>query len=268
MLKRLKIQEVDFVEHPMLAQAMETAGLKGRLFAAGNLSLLQRLPVAIAGSREADGWSLTSIEALAGELAHRDACIVSGGARGTDCAAHRGALQAGGSTIVVVPCALEDLHLGTWRKELTKLWDLQRTLFLSPFALGHRVQRSSPILRNRLIAALAWATVAGQTGLTGGTNHFIACARQLRLPLFVLATRTNEERLLQAQETLIQRGARLFSAEAALDAGLAEEIVHRAITWKSQRDREDGAQTTLCESPEEYLAGKDDGFDAERSDWP
>ncbi|NIR61816.1 MAG: DNA-protecting protein DprA, partial [Gammaproteobacteria bacterium] len=63
--------------------------------------VLDRPRIAIVGSRTASRYGRRFTEELGRGLALRGFQIVSGGARGIDTCAHRGALDAGGSTIAV-----------------------------------------------------------------------------------------------------------------------------------------------------------------------
>ncbi|MCD6582241.1 MAG: DNA-processing protein DprA [Desulfuromusa sp.] len=78
------------------------------------LYLRGKLPVndcfAIVGSRRATSTGLILTRELATTLAHHDVCIVSGLARGVDSAAHRGALDAKGSTIAVLGCGIDRVY--------------------------------------------------------------------------------------------------------------------------------------------------------------
>lgn len=241
-------------EHPSLLRALRAGGLgAGELTAMGNEGLLDGLFVSVGGSREAEGWDATAIEALAGTLATEGACVVSGGAEGTDIAAHRGALQCGGATIVVPPIPLEDIDLRKWRPGMARLWDSDRTLFLSLFPRGSRVGRSNPIVRNRLVAGLADAAVAGRTGIKSGTNHFIGECLAAKTPTFVLDTKPQDPALRAALATLAKSGATSFAREEALEATLARRILRAARDNRRRRDDEDAAQLTLLERAERWM---------------
>jgi DNA processing protein len=63
--------------------------------------------IAIVGSRKASPYGLNAAETLAAELAAQGLTIVSGGARGIDTRAHRGALKRKGRTVVVAANGLD-----------------------------------------------------------------------------------------------------------------------------------------------------------------
>ena len=89
---------------------LEIADPPPLLYAKGNLALLNKLSIAIVGSRNASVQGEKNAEAFAQGLAEHGLCIVSGLALGIDGAAHRGALKAKGDTIAVVGTGLDMVY--------------------------------------------------------------------------------------------------------------------------------------------------------------
>ena len=66
--------------------------------------------VAVVGSRTAGAAGLEMARRLGGVLARAGAWVISGGAVGIDAAAHAGAIEAGGRTVVVLGGGLDHLY--------------------------------------------------------------------------------------------------------------------------------------------------------------
>ena len=84
---------------PLLSTITDPPGV---LFVKGRLEPRDALAVAIVGARHATAYGRKQAWQLASGLARAGYTVVSGLARGTDAAAHRGALDAGGRTIAVL----------------------------------------------------------------------------------------------------------------------------------------------------------------------
>src|SRR5262249_5454611 len=71
---------------------------------AGGLELLDRPTVAIVGARACSSYGSHVARVFGRELAGAGLVVVSGMARGVDGEVHRGALEAGGTTVAVLGC--------------------------------------------------------------------------------------------------------------------------------------------------------------------
>jgi DNA processing protein len=149
------------------------------------LHVLGQIPsapmVAIVGSRDADPQSARLASSLAAGLTAQGLVVVSGGARGIDTAAHRGALDAGGATVAVLGSGLGQMYPRG-----------NRTLFEAVSESGAVLTEFEPSTpptrwtfprRNRIVAALAEAVVVVQAGERSGALITARVARELGVPV-------------------------------------------------------------------------------------
>jgi DNA processing protein len=137
------------------------------LYGCGDISLLGSGGFAVVGSRHVDD-SLIDYTMAVGRLAARAGrTLVSGGARGIDQAAMRGALEAGGKVAGVLGDSLEKTTLDREHRNL--LLDGQLVL-ISPYDPSAGFNVGNAMQRNKLIYALADASLVVSSDLNkGGT---------------------------------------------------------------------------------------------------
>ena len=120
-------------------------------------ALLARPAVAIVGARACSAYGAEVARMLGRELAAVGLVVVSGLARGVDGAAHRGALEAGGTTVAVLGCGIDRdypaAHAGLAREIGAG------GLVVSEYAPGVEPAPWRFPARNRIIAGLAQVTV-------------------------------------------------------------------------------------------------------------
>jgi len=137
------------------------------LWARGDCELLRRPAVAIVGARAATGYGEHVAMELAAGLSARDVVVVSGGAYGIDGMAHRAALAGGGATIAVLAGGIDRLYPAGHEALLTRV--AEHGLLLSEVPCGTPPTKWRFLQRNRLIAALAQATVVVEAGRRSGS---------------------------------------------------------------------------------------------------
>jgi DNA processing protein len=139
---------------------------------------------AIIGARAATGYGLHVASELAYGLAARGAGVVSGGAFGIDAAAHRGALAAGGETVLVSAGGLDRAYPLAHASLFEQV--AEHGLLISESPPGSAPYRRRFLSRNRLIAALSGGTVVVEAGRRSGSLNTAAHARRLGRPLMVV----------------------------------------------------------------------------------
>jgi DNA processing protein len=140
--------------------------------------------MAIVGTRKADEEALDFAYRLARQVALHGVVVVSGGAVGIDRAAHEGALDAGGRTVVVLPVGLDNPYPSA-----------NHDLFARAIAAGclltevpdkTAMQRGRFLRRNRLVAALGQSTLVVQAPARSGALSTARHARALGREVFVV----------------------------------------------------------------------------------
>ena len=138
--------------------------------------------VGIVGSRRASEQGRAFAHQLARILSDAGVAVVSGGALGIDGAAHRGALDGAGRTLVVLPTPCDDpaprRHLPLFEAVMNSGGTL-----LSEYA--HRAGRHTFLERNRIVAALSDVLVLVEAQIRSGTRHTAAQALALERPVLV-----------------------------------------------------------------------------------
>ncbi len=138
--------------------------------------------VAVVGARAATAYGERVAAELAGGVARRGATVVSGGAYGIDAAAHRGALHAGGATVVLLAGGVDRLYPAGNRALLERVLT-DGGAVLAEVPPGATPTRSRFLLRNRLIAALSPATVVVEAATRSGALSTAMHAARMYRPV-------------------------------------------------------------------------------------
>lgn len=144
----------------------------------------RRACVALVGARAATPYGQRVATTLARDLAAVGLAVVSGLARGIDAAAHRGALEAGGRTLAVLPAGLDHVTPPHHRALAAEI--AERGALFSEYESGPPWGPGAFVRRNRLIAAHSSAVVVVEAGETSGALSTARWARKLGRPLFAV----------------------------------------------------------------------------------
>ena len=155
------------------------------LYGCGDHMLVGRGGLAVVGSRNADDWLLEYSARLGRLAAGAGLAVVSGGAKGVDLAAMRGALLAGGVAVGVLADSLEKAAMN--RDNRASLMD-GRLVLCSPHDPGAGFNVGNAMQRNKVIYALSDAALVANADLgKGGTwSGAVEQLEKLRLvPIYV-----------------------------------------------------------------------------------
>ena len=174
------------------------------LYGCGNRTDLDTGGLAVVGSRNVDDNLIAYTEGVGQLAAGAQRTLVSGGARGIDQAAMRGALDAGGTVACVLADGLE--RAATRREHRNALMD-GRLVLVCPydpaagFLVGHAMQR------NKLIYALADAALVVSAEFEkGGT--WAGAVEQLDRHRFISVYVRATGEMGRGLDALLERGAR------------------------------------------------------------
>ncbi len=175
--------------------------------------------MAIVGAREAHPESLCFAGELAAALARAGVVVASGGALGTDRAAHEGALDAGGRTWVVAGTGREHCFPRK-HAELFETIGAGPGAMIWPFPPRTPVRLGGFLSRNRILVALSDALVVIQAGLPSGAMSAAACALRQEKPLWVVPAPPWLGAPFAGSRQLLERGARAVTSTDGFLAAL------------------------------------------------
>ena len=153
------------------------------LWVRGDLAALDRRPTSLAlvGARAATNYGEHVSMELSADLVARGMTIVSGAAYGIDGAAHRAALTAGGTTVALLAGGADRPYPAGHSELIGRI--AASGAVVSEVPCGSAPTKWRFLQRNRLIAALAGATVVVEAGARSGSLNTAAHAAALGRPL-------------------------------------------------------------------------------------
>lgn len=231
-------------EYPRRLKARLREDAPAVLYGSGDISLLEAGGLAVVGSRKVNDDLIDYSKAIGRLAAYSGRTIISGGARGVDQAAMRGASESGGKVIGVLAENLEKTVMSRMERNQLRNGSLTLVSAYDPssgFNIGHAMQR------NKLIYALADSSLVVNSDLNkGGT--WAGAVEQLEkfnfVPVFIRSTGEPSAGL----DGLQRKGALLWPNPESVDSF---ERVFNVTTSTSEPPLE--ANPVLCSNGELLL---------------
>jgi DNA processing protein len=184
----LRLGRVDFPVHE-LRGATYPPRLRDLPDASDTIWVTGELPrgpaAAIVGTRRPSEDGRQFARAIARELAEAGVAVFSGGALGIDTAAHEGALDGGGPTVVVAPSSF-DCPYPPENQRLFERIVRAGGAFVTGYPPGTSARQHHFFPRNAQLAALTSVLVVVETRYIGGARNAAAAARKLGRPVLAV----------------------------------------------------------------------------------
>src|SRR5690349_13682617 len=161
------------------------AKLPKSLYLMGNLPKAKGPTVAIIGTRKPSAYGREVGYRLAYDLAKRGVVIVSGLALGMDAIAHKAALDAGGTTIAVMPGGLDRIYPAT-NTALGERIIANGGALISEYPAGEQIFPGNFIARNRIVAGIADGVLVVEAAIKSGTLHTASFALDYGRPVMAV----------------------------------------------------------------------------------
>lgn len=159
-------------EYPALLRTIDDSPIL--LYIRGTLIADDSKAIAIVGTRRASQYGLDVTTKLARDLTQQGVTIVSGLAQGIDAAAHKAALEAGGRTIAVLGCGIDDVYPREHRALAEHI--VAQGAVITEFPPGAKPERHHFPRRNRIISGISLGVLITEAPENSGALITAACA--------------------------------------------------------------------------------------------
>ena len=228
--KRVSLLPISDPTYPATLRARLQEKAPPILFVIGNPALLSSPGVGFCGSRQASEKGIATAEDCSRQLATQGLNVVSGFAAGVDLAAHRAALEAGGTTAIVLAEGILQFKV---KRELHDVWDSKRAVVVSEFLPGLPWSVHHAMQRNRTICGLSLAMVLIEARERGGSYEAGRTSLELEVPLFAAVYEGMQDSATGNSE-LLRKGAKpLMRSRSTHRANLSPVLA--AVTSEQAR---------------------------------
>jgi DNA processing protein len=199
------------------------------LYVRGRAELLQTHMLGVVGTRRPTYYGTAVTEKLSPDLARAGLTIASGMARGVDTAAHKSTLEAGGDTVAVFGCGVDQLYPAENKKLAKEI--AEKGLLVSEFPMGTPAYPQNFPIRNRIISGMSVGVLIVEGAEYSGSAITARMAMEQQREVFAIPGSITSK-MSWGPNLLIKQGAKLVQdwndVLVELPAGIQRELIHRA----------------------------------------
>lgn len=238
-----KIQEIKLEDEKFPEKLRKIKNPPVKLYAMGNVDLLQKPSLAIVGTRRITEYGIKNCKYFAEKIVEKDIPIVSGMAMGTDSVAHRTALKCGGETIAVLGSGFEHI----FPKENIGLFEQiikSNGLIVTEYSPEVVAKSERFLERNRIVSGLSEGILIIEAAYRSGTSVTAKLAYSQGKVVMALPGRLDNSYGVGVNK-LIQEGAKLVMGIEDVISSFPQ-FMHKLGKTRMER------QMTFWDVKEEY----------------
>jgi len=180
-----------------------------RIFIEGNLENLNRVGIAVVGSRSCSCYGKRMCEFFTKELVNYDIQIISGLALGIDTCAHETCIENKGITIAVLPCGFNKIYPKENQKLAQDIINNDGTL-ITEYEPNEKADSKKFLQRNRIVSGLSIGTLIIEAGYRSGTSVTARLTKEQGKNVFCIPSSLENRKGIVTNE-LIQKGGYLVT---------------------------------------------------------
>lgn len=204
----MQIKEINFSSDKYPKQLREIYNPPKRIYAIGNIEILNKVGIAIVGSRKATEYGKKVAFRLSKDLSERDIVIISGLAKGIDSYAHIGSLNVqNGKTIAVLGSGIKVIYPKE-NIELARQILRKGGCIISEYPPDDTPNKSNFPERNRIISGLSKGVVIVEASEKSGALITVDFALEQGREVFAVPGNIYSTTSVGTNK-LIQQGAKL-----------------------------------------------------------
>ena len=177
------------------------------LYVKGTLIPEDRIAVAMVGSRMATEYGRQVTGRMARELAAAGITVVSGGARGIDTEAHKGALAANGRTISVLGCGIDVVYPSENRELYEKI--AEKGAVITEYPMGTPPEPGNFPKRNAIISGSSLGVIVIEAADDSGSLITANCSLEQNREVYAVPGSVSSPNS-KGTNSLIKKGAKLI----------------------------------------------------------
>lgn len=225
------------------------------LFTRGRVEILQSLMIGLVGTRRPTAYGTAAATRLAKDLSNAGLTVASGMARGIDTAGHRAVLEAGGDTIAVFGCGVDEIYPTENRKLADQM--VTQGLLVSEFPMGMPAYPQNFPVRNRVIAGMSAGVLVVEGGEYSGSAITAKIAIEQNREVFAVPGNITSK-MSWGPNLLIKQGAKLVQEWNDVVTELKPEDRRRLVDQCRNKlkvnqingdESSDGAQASIMAGP-------------------